>query len=524
MSSSEVFPIQQADWFVVSMDLAAQIGPAPKLRWKNNRFEAHRSLLPLIRDHEDVSRILDRPFDEAGRQARDALTEPLGFKLRAHQHVGVDFGRNRRGSLIADSMRLGKTLQTIMTHEESDGSFVVICPKIAREVWKDWLYRRYPGLTEADLGILEGRTVEPDQIRKPFVIAHYDIIKYWQGYGKNIGTLVFDEAHVLSKRESHRFIAANFMASRANRVLALTGTPLWNRPTGLWAILTLLAPEAWGSFYEFSHRYCDPEVTAHGTKFNGSSNERELMQRLSEVMIRRKLADTIGLPPIIRDVSIAELTVPQRLEIDMLAEEIRKIDSVQTAIGTMARYRRVLGDFKRGQALKVARKHLTKQEPVVIWIWHKETARKLKKELGDQAVVITGETTENRRLEALARWRASNDMALILSIPVGTTAIDLSHAQHAIFCEVDFTPAMIAQAEMRIFKMDRAMYVYYIVADHAADRQMISALQQKLDLGAKIDVPAAEAAIDVLKTAFDIPLPEGDVNRLLSAMLEVEFL
>jgi SWI/SNF-related matrix-associated actin-dependent regulator 1 of chromatin subfamily A len=521
-----VSPAQEPDWFVVSLDIAERIGNAPKLRWKRNHFEAHRSLLPLVRDHNEVAPLLDRKIDEDRTVARDELTQELGFVLRQHQHAGIEFGLNRRASLIADSMRLGKTIQTVMTHNESDGSFVVICPKIAREVWKYWILKRYPSLSDGDLGILEGKTPDPAEFKKPFVIGHYDILKYWQGKSGNIGTLVFDEAHVLSKRDNHRVISANFMASRAKKVLALTGTPLWNRPIGLWSILSLLAPEAWGSFYEFADRYCDPEVTAHGTKYNGSSNERELMARLSEVMIRRKLADTIGLPPITRNVSIAELTREQRFEIDILAEEIRKIDSIQTAIGTMARYRRVLGEFKREHTIKVAQARLEKGEPVVIWVWHKDTGKLLKKALtglGHKAWTIAGDTSDNKRIEALNGWRAHPNGALVMSIAVGTTAIDLSHAQHAVFCEIDFTPAIIAQAEMRIFKMDRAMFVDYIVADHPADRQMIAALQEKLDLGARIDVPAADAAIDVLKTAFDIPLPDGDVNRLLAAMLEIEY-
>src|SRR4029077_2407382 len=109
----------------------------------------------------------------------------------------------------------------------------------------------------------------------------------WQS-GNPIGTLVLDEAHMLTNRNSRRSRAAVFLASRAERVICATGTPIWNMPPDLWHVLGLVAPGAFGDYYSFGNRYGKPEVTEYGTRFTGISNEDELSLRLSEVMLRRR--------------------------------------------------------------------------------------------------------------------------------------------------------------------------------------------------------------------------------------------
>lgn len=526
-------PASEPDWFVIDPTAMPALSGSPGLRLHRGVYIVHRSQLPILAEQDpSILQWIDKRSDPARWILRDQLTEPLGFKLRTHQQVGVDFTSERRGSLIADEPRVGKTLSGIMSHDPNTGPLVVICPLIVREVWVSWLKKRFP-TDEIDakgqpinIGIMTGKTFDPGQAARPIVIGHYDIVSNWQS-NQTIGTIIFDEAHVLSNAKSRRTHAAAFLASRAKKVLALTGTPLWNKPYGLFPILNIVAPGSFGSHRDFGFRYCGPEPTAHGTKFDRTSNEVELQRRLTEIMICRKWRDVAkDLPTVTRDIYIAEVSPSMRFDIDVAAEAIRDPSAKTTTAGSLARYRKVLGDVKLKASIEATRNVLDRDLPVVVWTWHKSVASQLltalqgKDKSQPKAFLITGETPIEKREQIFIQWRAHPAAALIMTIAAGQVGIDLSHAHIAIFAEIDFTPAMVAQAEMRTYSPMRSMNVTYIVADHIVDRRIISALQRKLEAGDRLGVPAAEAAIDVLRTAFSVNLNDGDLDRLMLALLE----
>jgi SWI/SNF-related matrix-associated actin-dependent regulator 1 of chromatin subfamily A len=369
---------------------------------------------------------------------------------------------------------------------------------------------------------MTGKHLDPECMRKPIVFGHYDILPSWVSLDP-IGTLIFDEAHVLTNRSSRRTKAAFMLASRAKRIVALTGTPLWNKPVGLWALLALIAPAAFGTYYEFAHRYCDPQTTDHGTRFDGSSNEEELLKRLSAVMIRREWHKLLGqLPPVTRDLYIAAISPQEAFDIDLAAEALRDPTAMTNTAGLLARYRKVLGDVKCKAALEVSKTTLDRDEPVVLWTWHRSAAKQLHKTLlarKYESFLVTGDMSAEKREQTLIAWKQSKG-ALVITIAVGQVGIDLSHSRLAIFAEIDFTPALVAQAEMRTFAPTRNMHVTYVVADHDIDRRIIATLKSKLDAGDRIGVPAAEAAIDVLKAAFGLSPEAGDVDRLMRELLD----
>lgn len=368
---------------------------------------------------------------------------------------------------------------------------------------------------------MTGRTFDPVQSQKPLVFGHYDILPAWQD-GSRIGTLVLDEAHVLTNRNSHRSRAAVLLASCAERVIAATGTPIWNMPTGLWHVLSLVAPGAFGGYHEFCRRYAAPTATAYGTRYTGISNGDELSQRLSEIMIRRRWADVQqDLPPITRNVLIADLTLPQRRKLDLLAESLRKSVRTNTA-AELARYRQALSRIKLGVTLAEAEGCMNQGEPVVLWCWHRKTADQLADALvgnGYKAFLLHGDVPVQRREVLLDQWRACAKAALVVTMSVAQVGIDLSHARRAIFAEIDYTPAMISQAEMRTFSPARAMNVSYVVADHFADRAIIKALTRKLDASEPVALGTGEGAISSIDRTLRGEPDAPDMERFMADLL-----
>ena len=516
--------VKRPDWYVVPQDWVPDVSMVPGVTLFGRAGGVHLSHLPLLAQ----TRPGVRPFidvnleNQKARAALDAQTEPLGFKLRNYQHEGREFIHARRGTLLADMMRLGKTATCVMSHDPGLGPLIVVAPLATRSVWTGWMKRRWPDIEPI---VLRGRTYNPDQIREAkCIFIHYDILQAHQNMGlRKPGTLVFDEAHILQNRRSKRSQAAIMLASRAERVIAATGTPLWNRPVGLWAILSAVNPGAWGTFYEFAQRYCAPQLTAYGTKYDGASNEDEFKLRIAQVMIRRTWRDVASdLPPSERTVEVADITENQLFKLEVAAEKIRDYSKRRVKAGDLVRFRRLLGQYKAKLAIDVALRVLDGGEPVVVWAWHRDVADKIAGGIAKKnhiAYCITGADDQDARDRTIEEWKNKPVGALVLTIPVGQVGIDLSHARQAIFAEVDWTPSNVAQAEMRTFSPYRPMAITYLVVDHDVDRGLVGALQAKCEVAATIGVPASDTAVDVIAGAFGLNAEDADMDRLMTAFL-----
>jgi hypothetical protein len=516
-------------WAVSREEGKALIG-VPGLAFGNGPYEyaIGRSHLPLLDLPEARLQMLalaqgePKNFGPASFRwmMRDRATELKGFKLRVTQQSGIDFVQARRGSLVGDDMRSGKSLLAMMSHDPASGQLVIVAPLMSRAMWLGWLRRVFPGLT---IGIIIGRTFDAETIRHPIVFGHYDVIAEWMSLNMKIGTLVFDEAHAISKRNSRRSRAASVLAMKAERVIAMTGTPIWNMPPGLWNLLATLMPGEWGSFYDFAFRYGLPEPTSHGTKFTGISHEDELRSRMSEVMIRRRWIDiTSDLPAISRTVVLADLDEKAKRKLDIEAASILEGGSGNTA-ANLAAYRRAASRYKVGATVVEATKILDAGEPVVVWAWHVDTAKLIAEKLGARGLSITGEDAPHVRDRRIEAWKSVNgqaSVALVATMAVAREAIDLSHARFCVFAELSETPAIVAQAEMRTFSPLRPMSVAFVVANHIVDHRLVRILERKLTAATAVGVGTASDSIEALRSEVFGVVDDGDMSRFLDDLLE----
>lgn len=513
------------DWYSTPQKLWVPLRQQeePGLRVKYNTFQLHRTHLPLVDDLDAARICAPLSIDETARLRLDAQTEALGFKLRTHRHAAREFARARRGVLIADEPRVGKTIESIMAHDPALGRLVIIAPLMVRETWLGWLRRVFPG---EDIGIMTGKVFDRAEASKPIVFGHYSILKAWSSDTPS-GTLILDEIHELSNPRSKRTEGAAMLASRAERVIGLTGTPIWNRPIGMWSILALLAPGAFGTRHEYGLRYCNGQPGAHGFTYDGATNSDALDRRLSQIKIRRRHADVQSdLPPISRDVIVAEVSDVWRRKLDFAADALRKSDFTNTA-GQLARYRAVLAQVKLDVTIDHTKKIVNNGEPLVVWTWHKDAANKIHKRLEEEGVLsflCHGDVSPAKRESAMAQWKLSLNGVLVITIPTGMVGIDLAHAKRALFVEIDYTPALMEQAEKRTYSPMRPSYITYVVADHLIDRRMVEALSVKLTASRPLGLTAAEEAIDLLHELFGGSARNDnfDEKRLMMALLEIE--
>lgn len=511
------------DWFVIDQTTAKPLwGPdwaTPGLKRHPREPElylVHRNQLPLLQHPDAIKFCTERRAGDW--RGRDLRTQLLGFELRTSQQQAIDFIEPRRGTLLGDSMRLGKTLSCIMSHDPKRGPLVVVAPLSTRGVWLGWIKRVFP---EVPIGICIGRKIDREKLKLPIVFIHYDLIKDWQT-AMPIGTLVLDEGQALVNRSTKRTLAAAVLASRAEKVIVATGTPIWDRPKDLWSIASILAPGAWGDYYAFGRRYGAPIETAYGVDFPGISNADELRTRLSEVMIRRLWKDVQSdLPPITRSIVVSEVDEATRRKLDVLAGKL-KSDRTNTA-GNLSHYRSQLCKVKLKTVVEEAKRTLAQGGPLVIWTWHKAFAADIVKALEDpsrpQAHLITGDVSPDLRDEIIGRWRNEPNGVLVSTMATLQVGVDLSHASDAIFAELDWVPPVIAQTEMRTYDPKRPMCLTFVVADHVIDQRIIKALISKLGSSDPVGLGSAIDAIEAIRDALHGPNDEGDMARFMDDLL-----
>lgn len=232
---------------------------------------------------------------------------PQGFagELRPYQLEGFRWlaflYAHRLGGILADDMGLGKTAQTLALiahtaeHSEDGAPFLVVAPTSVMSNWAREAERFTPGLKVAEVTATRGagRTIDDVPAGTNIVLTTYAILRLdaeafadreWAG-------LVLDEAQFAKNPASKVHEAA--LGIRAPFRLAVTGTPIENNLSELWALLHIVAPGMFPSAREFAEQYRRPIEVNH-------DEERlaRLRRRVRPFMLRRtKEAVAPELPP-----------------------------------------------------------------------------------------------------------------------------------------------------------------------------------------------------------------------------------
>jgi len=236
-----------------------------------------------------------------------------GGELYSFQKQGVQFIESRNGrALIGDEMGLGKTIQALAwlsRHAEALPTLVV-CPSTLKLNWKKEIDRWLPDIP---VSILSGKTATKLYTHtKSISIINYDIMNAWQSIleEQKFKTIILDECHLVKNKNALRTKATRAVAKGISYVLALSGTPIINRPVEMFNAINLVDPVIFPNFWDYAKRYCAAKRTRFGWDFEGASNKQELHRKLTDtIMIRRLKKDVLPqLPNKIRTIIPLELT------------------------------------------------------------------------------------------------------------------------------------------------------------------------------------------------------------------------
>jgi SNF2 family DNA or RNA helicase len=245
------------------------------------------------------------------QKAPDPLPAPPGFagQLRPYQERGLGWlaflHRFDQGACLADDMGLGKTiqllafLQHLKAEEELKRPVLLVAPTSVLTNWK-----REAAAFTPELVVNEHygprRPSSPEGLKKALkgvdlVLTSYGLLQRdselletldWQG-------VVIDEAQAIKNHTAKQSMAARDLGrpGRGSKSgprfrIALTGTPVENRVSELWALMDFLNPKVLGDEPFFRQRYRLPIE-----RYGDMASLRDLKSRVGPFILRRLKTD-----------------------------------------------------------------------------------------------------------------------------------------------------------------------------------------------------------------------------------------
>lgn len=384
-----------------------------------------------------------------------------------YQKTGAKFLAENPAAFLADEQGLGKTIQVIAACDMLGlTKVVVICPAIAKINWRREFEKW--GKVEREVKVFSyDKMTQSKEVRNEIAKFEPDVI-------------VIDEAHYLKNRQAKRtkylygqFCRGDGLVRFADRVWLLSGTPIPNDVSDFWTHLKAI----WQyplNFTDYTLYFCKTWNGQFGLKVLGNKAERmgEFKTILSSIMLRRKAENVLKeLPQLWWQDSVVEVdgwndmahieNEQERAAVELILQNAITQDDLSDKLGEIAPH---MASLRRLTALAKA-KPIAAQlagelddhayEKVVVFAYHKAALEALREGLAkfNPAYIVGGMTAGDRQAEIDRFQNAAECRVFIGQITACSTAITLTAANQVVFAEMDWVPAVNAQASKRCHRI-----------------------------------------------------------------------
>lgn len=477
---------------------------------EGKRFDSNTKSWSALNCSENIEKLRNWGFDLSKLNGLAKVEEiKVDFdgelaKLYPFQKEGIKFALKKKlRCLIGDDMGLGKTVQAIgAVHKSKSYPVVVICPASLKLNWE----REFIRWINKSSTVLSGS--KPSYYRKSDVyVINYDILPGWlEEITTNIKpeVIVLDECHFIKNKKAKRTKAVQELAKTVNHVIALSGTPIVNRPVELYTTVSILDRKLFPNFMRFATRYCNARKTRWGWDFNGHSNIDELHEILSNsVMIRRKKLDVLkDLPKKVRQVIPLEIDNWQEYKYAeeqfiswvhekfgrekamkaMLAETLTKIEGLKQVC--------VRGKFKG--CVQWIKDYIEGGDKLVVFTTHRSTLSNLMEEFKGIAVKLEGDDSMEKRQESIDRFQKDESIKLFIgNLKAAGTGIDGLQrvCDSTCFIEFGWNPGTHNQAEDRVHRIEQksdSVHAFYLVGNGTIDEWLAKLNDEKARVVASV--------------------------------------
>jgi len=472
-------------------------------------------------DGETVPVVAEGPLADLARQvasiaaAPEPLEPPPGLMatLRPYQQRGLAWLAGMCGAglggCLADDMGLGKTIQVIALHlhrrDSKAGPTLVVCPASLLGTWErevrrfapDVPVRRYHG---------GGRHLQ-DLAVDEVVLATYGVVLRDSARLAQIGwgLVVADEAQHVKNPLSRT--ARELRAVPAPARVALTGTPVENRLSELWAILDWTTPGLLGHLEPFTRRVAVPVE-----RYRDAGATARFAALIRPFLLRRRKTDP-GIAPELPRKTETDQFVPLTAEQVTLYEAM--VRETMEAIATKEGIERAGLVFKLLTGLKQICNHpaqylkqpgplagrsgklaafdeltdviLASGESVLVFTQYTQMATLLQQHLdarGIGSLFLHGGVPVRRREEMVAEFQTGKVPVFLLSLKAGGTGLTLTRATHVLHYDRWWNPAVEDQATDRAYRIgqDRPVQVHRLITEGTLEDRIAALLGRKREL------------------------------------------
>lgn len=457
-----------------------------------------------------------------GESAPEAVEPPPQMReiLRDYQRRGLDWlsmlHRHKLTGILADDMGLGKTVQALallanVRTESGPMPSLVVAPTSVTTVWRDEAERFTP---ELKVALWAG----PPKARRELDVNDYDLIVTSYGILRrdvellskvDFRYVLLDEAQSAKNAASQNARAVRKLKSQ--RRLALTGTPIENRPDELWSVFDFLAPGFLGSLRQFRKRYARPIE-------RGEDEPKELLRARVRPLVLRRLKKEVArdLPEKMETVMRCDMLPAQRALYDHVAGELR--ESVQKKIqkvgierahldilAALTRLRQICchpellpapegskvpGSAKLELFEEIMREALEGEHRVVVFSQFVQMQKKIiavLEEMGVSPLWLHG-GTRNRDKVVASFQDPEGAPVIVVSLRAGGTGLTLTRADTVVHYDPWWNPAVEQQATDRAHRLGQTneVNVYKLVCRNSIEERVLKLAESKQELAKEL--------------------------------------
>ncbi len=439
------------------------------------------------------------------------INAPAQVSLRPYQRTGVEWLAARAqaglGGILADDMGLGKTLQilTALASIRSDPQappVLVVAPTSVVSTWKYEAKRFFPDLRVR--GVTETRRKRGQSLAEAIadadlVITSYTIVRLEAADWAEVkfSGLVLDEAQAAKNPRTAIYRALD--ALRTPWTFVVTGTPVENSLSDLWALMRLATPGLLPSWARFSQAMRKPIE-----EDKDEEALRKLHRLLAPFMLRRTKEEVASdLPEKIESFVHIDLArehrriyertlMRERAKILHLAQDVRKRINL---LASLTRLRQLaldpalvdpaytaVGSAKIDYLVDALNEILPRGHRVLVFSQFTSFLARIRSTLesqGIQVVQLDGATRD--RDSVIDDFRSGRAPVFLISLKAGGTGLTLTQADYVYVMDPWWNPAAEAQAVDRAHRIgqEKTVTVYRLVAADTIEDRVVALQERK---------------------------------------------
>ncbi|WP_072866075.1 DEAD/DEAH box helicase [Marinitoga hydrogenitolerans] len=427
--------------------------------------------------------------------------------LKAHTEKGF-------GVCLADDMGLGKTIQVISVllkdkeNKELTKPALVICPTTLIGNWANEIEKFSPSLK---YNIYHGSDRELDE-KSDVLITSYGVIRrdLEKIKNKEWSYIILDEAQNIKNYLSKQSKAVKLL--RAERRIALTGTPIENKLIDLWSIFDFLMPGYLGNISKFVDEYAIPIE-----KYNNEYKMESLKSIINPFLLRRLKTDKNIIKDLPEKIIFDQYVYLTKYQTTLYNEAVKIIDSINETDGI----KREGIIFKLITSLKQICNHpsnylkdnnfdyelsgkskklidllneiLENNEKAIIFTQYKEMGKILEKIIKNNLKIsplfFHGGLNRKMREDNILKFQNSHEFpVMIISLKAGGTGLNLTSASHVIHYDLWWNPAVENQATDRAYRIGQKknVIVHRFITKNTFEEKINELLKAKEKLSGNI--------------------------------------